>query len=519
MKTLLTSAAVAAAALALAPSAMAQPGGMVTQLIVKPSEFHAAHASRLSPAAMAPFVQSAGIGLEHVRSLGMQAQLMRLPQAMTVDEARAYAARLVSDGVAVAAGPDVRVFPAQVPNDPGYLNQWHFDTLVTGQPLGQNNYGLNLPAAWDLTTGSSQVVVALIDTGIRPHIDIDTDISDTVGRAVPGYDFISDVPTANDGDGWDADPRDPGDWVTLDDTNTTDFAGCLVDDSSWHGTHLAGLLGASTNNGAGVAAIDWNARLQPVRVLGKCGGITSDVIDGMRWAAGLSVPNAPVNLTPARVLNMSFNGSGVCSSVPGLQDAINDVRAQGAVLIVAAGNEGGTASNYFPGNCSGVINVTATDRQGRLPSYSNTGSVVTIAAPGGDDIDQYAGAIYSTLNTGTTVPAADTYAWVAGTSMATAHVSGVVSLMLAVKPDLSPDAVRDILRQTATPFPSYSGCTTSTCGAGIVRADTAVQAAGGYVPPPASTDGGGGGGSTGLITLLGLAGLAAWRRRGMTRAA
>ncbi|TQV65166.1 MAG: S8 family serine peptidase [Halothiobacillaceae bacterium] len=513
MKTRLIPAALAAAALALAPPAMARPGERVTQIIVKPSDFHAAHAQRLSPAAMAPFVQSAGIGLEHVRSLGMQTQVLRLPRPMSVDEARAYAARLVADGVVLDAGPDARVYPAQVPNDPDYSKQWHFDTLVTGRSSGQNSYGLNLPPAWDVTTGGSQVVVALIDTGIRPHMDIDADILDPTGRVVPGHDFISDVPTANDGDGRDGDPRDPGDWVTSADAGTADFSGCHVQDSSWHGTHLAGLLAAATNNGSGVAAIDWNARLQPVRVLGKCGGLISDVIDGLRWAAGLPVGGAPANVTPARVLNISFNGFGPCGSA--LQAAIDEVRAQRAVLVVAAGNEGGSAASYFPGNCSGVINVTATDRQGRLPSYSNTGSVVTLAAPGGDDLDHAAGAIYSTQNDGTTTPGADSYAWMIGTSMATAHVSGVASLILAVNPGLGPDEVRDILRQTATPFPSYSGCTTLTCGAGMVRADTAVQVAGGYVPPPppAPATDGGGGGSLGLLPLAGLAGLALLRRR------
>ncbi len=509
MKALLTSSAFVLAGLACA-SAHALAEAPVTQLLVKPSQFHAAHARELGPAALAPFVQAAGVPLEHVRSLGMQIQVLRLPQPMSLGEAHAFAARLVEDGVALVAEPDRRVYPSLVPNDPRYEDQWHYHAVNSG------NYGINLPGAWEVTTGGSSVVVALIDTGIRPHVDLDQGILDTSGRVIPGYDFIADVPTANDGDGRDADPSDPGDWVTEAESRTAAFDGCGVQESSWHGTHLAGTLAAASSNGMGVAAIDWNARLQPVRVLGKCGGYSSDVIDGLRWAAGLSVPGVPANLTPARVLNMSFNGLGTCSAVPGLQEAVDAVRSSQAVLMVAAGNEGANADAYFPGNCAGVINVTATTLQGQRASYSNTGDTVVLAAPGGASPN----GILSTSNDGTTDPGNDTYAEMIGTSMATAHVSGVVSLMLSVNPALSPNDVRTILQDTATAFPSEGGCTTSTCGAGIVNAEAAVRAAVGYTAPPAprqtdgsSSEGGGGGGSLGLLPLAGLAGLALLRRR------
>lgn len=495
---------VAVSLASLAHGSMGRDASLVTQLIVQPSRFHEAHASRLDANAMARFIHASGIALEHVRPMSGQAQVLRLPHPMSVDEARAHAAMLVDAGVAIRAEPDERVYPSLVPNDPFYSEQWHYHSLVTGQVYGLNNYGLNLPAAWDITTGSNGVVVAVIDTGLLPHEDIDA------GRVLSGYDFITDIFTANDGNARDPDPRDPGDWVTADEVSSI----CQEQDSSWHGTHIAATIGAASNNGLGVTGIDWQARLLPVRVLGKCGGDISDVIDGLRWSAGLAVPGVPDAVQPARVLNMSFTGPGACGDL--FQDAIDDIRSTGAVLVVAAGNASASATNYFPGNCSGVINVAATDRQGQKSYFSNTGSAVTLSAPGGGIADEEM--ILSAWNRGATVPAEDGYAFAAGTSMAAAHVSGVVSLMLAVNPSLGPGAVRDILRQTATPFPAYNSpdatgtnCTTSTCGAGIVRADAAVQAAIDYTPP--SLDGGGGGGAAGLLTLAGLAGLAAWRRR------
>jgi subtilisin family serine protease len=253
--------------------------------------------------------------------------------------------------------------------------------------------------------------------------------------------------------------------------------------SSWHGTHIAGTIGAATDNAKGVAGIDWRARLLPVRVLGKCGGLLSDIVDAMYWSAGLPVPKVPANPNAARVLNLSLSGPGACPQ--SLQQAFNAVTATGATVVVAAGNNAGSAGSYFPGNCSGVISVGATDRQGQRASYSNTGLAVTVSAPGGDpDVDT---GILSTANSGKTVPASDSYVAMAGTSMAAAQVSGVVALMQVVSPGLNPGAVRDALRVTATPFPQYGtskDCSIATCGAGIVRADWALLAAQGvdFVP-------------------------------------
>jgi serine protease len=482
----LTLALLAAGVGSLGQAAAPMTEAMVTQLIVQPASFHAAHAARLDAAGLAPFIQAAGVVMAHARPLPGQAQVLRLPYPMRLDEAQSLAARLVESGVARMAEPDVRVYPSLVPNDPSFLNQWYARALVTGRPYGQNNYGLNLPPAWDATLGSPSVVVAVLDTGLLAHADIDA------GRILPGYDFISGLDTngdgteddffyANDGNGRDADPSDPGDWVDAADRKL--HPECELSNSSWHGTHIAGIIGAATNNALGVAGTDWRACLLPVRVLGKCGGLLSDIVDAMYWSAGLTVPGTPANPNAARVLNLSLSGPGACPQ--SLQQALNAVTATGATVVVAAGNNAGSASSYFPGNCSGVISVGATDQQGQRASYSNTGLAVTVSAPGGDpDVDT---GILSTANSGKTVPASDSYVAMAGTSMAAAQVSGVVALMQAVRPGLNPAAVRDALRATATPFPHYGtsrDCSTATCGAGIVRADWALLAAQGvdFVP-------------------------------------
>ncbi len=298
----------------------------------------------------------------------------------------------------------------------------------------------------------------MIDTGYRPHADLS-------GRFVAGYDFIGDTLAANDGNGRDADASDPGDWITSAENSSGYFAGCGAGNSSWHGTHVAGTIGAAWNNAAGVAGINAVSKIQPLRVLGKCGGYTSDIADAIRWGAGLSVSGIPANPTPADVLNISLGGSGACSST--FQSAINAAVAAGTVVVVAAGNENTNASSFEPANCSNVITVAATGHTGKRAYYSNYGSTVEIAAPGGDA--QLGKTILSTLNAGTTAPGGDSYANYQGTSMATPHVVGVVSLMLSVKPSLTPAQVTSMLQATATPFPGGSTCTTSTCGAGIAK--------------------------------------------------
>jgi serine protease len=310
------------------------------------------------------------------------------------------------------------------------------------------------------------VVVAVIDTGYRPHADLAANI-------LQGYDFIGDTFVANDGNGRDTDASDPGDWINAGECGPGDPA--AFEASSWHGTHVAGTIAARTNNSVGVAGIAFNARIVPARVLGKCGGYTSDIADAIVWTSGGTVSGVPANANPAKVLSISLGGSGACDSTT--QNAINSARSRGASVIVAAGNSNANSSNFSPANCTGVVTVAAVGRNGGKASYSNFGATVEVAAPGGSG---GANSVLSTLNAGSMGPGADSYALYNGTSMATPHVSGVVALMLSVKPTLTPDQVTSILQSTARAFPA----TCSQCGSGIVNASAAVDAAIGGTTPP-----------------------------------
>ena len=222
-----------------------------------------------------------------------------------------------------------------------------------------------------------------------------------------------------------------------------------------------------------MAGINWKAKILPVRVLGKCGGYLSDIADGIRWASGAPVTNVPANANPAKVINVSIGGSGACSST--YQSAINTAISKGSVVVVSAGNDSSPASESQPGNCTGVITVGSTASDAWQASYSNYGPLVEISAPGGEI--SWDGGVLSTLNAGTTVPGAHNYAFYQGTSMAAPHVSGVISLMLARNPYLTPTEILNILKATATKFPNSSNCFgTTDCGAGIVNAFAALNA-------------------------------------------
>ncbi|AJW56896.1 S8 family peptidase [Burkholderia pseudomallei] len=393
-------------------------------------------------------------GIRIKRDMSGGATVLSLQRHVSLAQAEALARDFAADGAIEYAEPDARMHPFVMPNDTRYSEQWGYFNPTAGA---------NLPKAWDRTTGSARVVVAVIDTGYRPHADL-------AANLLPGYDFISDIPSANDGNGRDSDASDPGDWVSAqeDGDPSGPFYGCGASDSSWHGTHVAGTIGAVTNNGVGVAGISWVGKVLPVRVLGKCGGMLSDIADGMRWAAGLPVPGAPSNPNPAKVLNLSLGGYGrTCSST--YQNAINEITSRGANVVVAAGNNGGSVSTTQPANCRGVIAVGAIDSRGVRASFSNTGAAVKISAPGVG--------ILSTLNAGKTSPGVDSYASYSGTSMATPHVAGTVALMLAVNSTLSPSQILQRLQSSARPFSSGSSCSTSTCGAGLLDAGNAVDAA------------------------------------------
>ena len=477
--------ALLALSLLTAPLQAAQAGGGQTdRLIVK---FRTSSGSAPYTIMSAPRVHAmsavAGVELATLRVMTGGAQVLQLPSHMPLTEVAAIAAKIKSDPSVLYAEPDKMMRPMLTPNDVFYINQWNlWDT-----------WGARLPGAWDITTGSAGVIVAVIDTGIRPHVEF-------TGRTVPGYDFITLPSIANDGDGRDADPSDPGDWVAVNECDP--IAGSPREDSSWHGTYIAGVIGATGNNVIGVAGINWGSKILPVRVLGKCGGYTSDIIDAMRWAGGLAVPGVPNNPNPAQVLNLSLGSvsTGACGFTE--QIAIDELTAAGKVIVVAAGNDNADTMSYSPANCLGVITAGSTDRNGSKSTISNFGTAVTISAPGGDTYE----GIQSTHNTGLTGPGTDSYVFLQGTSVSTAHVSGVISLMLSANPLLTPSQVRDIIKASARPFPDGSTCTTRTCGAGIIDATAAVSRARGFIAPPptpattsttpapASNSGGGGGG-------------------------
>ena len=378
-------------------------------------------------------------------------------QAMTISSAQSIAAM---DNVEYAQ-PNYILQIMRTPDDPFYTLQWHY--FDNGSGVGQSPGGINLPTVWDANIGDHGVVIAVIDTGILPnHADI-------AGSAnlVPGYDMISNAFTANDGDGRDPDPTDTGDATAAGEC----YPGSPPSDSSWHGTHVAGTAGVGhTDNGIGVAGINWQISLQAVRVLGKCGGTIADINDAIRWAAGLTVPGVVVNPTPARVINMSLGGFGACANSPATQSAIDDAIAAGTTVVVAAGNSAQDAANFNPASCEGVITVAASDARGQLVTrYSNFGASVEIMAPGGDvqrddNGDGNPDGVLSMVQGG--------YAFYNGTSMASPHVAGVAALLLAREPALTPAQVSDRLQASATPR-NGTQCPRP-CGAGLLNATVAI---------------------------------------------
>ncbi|MFM5968718.1 MAG: S8 family serine peptidase [Micrococcales bacterium] len=360
------------------------------------------------------------------------------------------------------------------PADAYYPKQWHL--------FGE--HGINAPAAWNITTGSKSIVVAVIDTGITKHPDLDSQI-------VPGYDFVSSAASARDGDGWDSDPTDQG-----------DYSG--AESSSWHGTHVAGIIGAAANT-IGVIGVAPGVKIQPVRVLGADSGTTSDLISAIRWAAGLQVKdangnNVPMNPTPAKVINISMGTDGYTPcrlyvNQPGATEvALAAVKAAGVVTVTAAGNFNMPAGNSYPGNCYPTLNVGATGFSGDRAVYSNysivdpsTGEMVGVdlSAPGGDHTDFVGapadtnGRIISTRNDGKTTIGNPSYDYEEGTSMASPVVAGVVALVMSVKPNLTFDDVwLKVISPTLTPFDATSSCaSTKACGGGIINAAAAVAMA------------------------------------------
>ena len=395
-----------------------------------------------------------GVNLKHQRVLATGASLVKMPNGKG---ARNLAKRLAKQAGVAYVEENARMYPLLTPNDTYYTSQWHYY---------ESTAGLNLPSAWDVTNGSG-TVVAVLDTGITDHSDLD-------GNVIAGYDFVSSAANARDGNGRDSNPDDEGDWAGAGEC----YSGSPASNSSWHGTHVAGTVAAVSNNSKGVAGVAYGAKIMPVRVLAKCGGTLADIADAIIWSSGGSVSGVSNTSTPADVINMSLGGSGSCGST--YQNAINTAVGNGSTVVVAAGNSNTNASNARPANCSNVVTVAASDRQGNRASYSNYGSVVDVTAPGGETATSSNG-VASTLNSGSTTPGSESYAYYQGTSMAAPHVAGVAALMLSVDSTLSPAQVESTLKSTVRPL---AGSCSGGCGAGLVDASAAVAAVDGGGTPP-----------------------------------
>lgn len=441
------------------------------------------------------------------------AERIQVVRATGVDAAT-LARELAADPEVESATPNGRKRKVVAPNDPLYPasateRRSNGLTIQRGPAAGQwylrkpddtIKSAIDIEAAWDRTRGSGNVVVAVLDTGVR------FDHPDLAGRLLPGYDFVSNPTVANDGDGRDADPSDPGDWVTSADGQTATFNGCDPASSSWHGTSTASLIGAQTGNALGMAGAAPGVLVQPVRVLGKCFGYDSDILAAMRWAAGLPVPGVPANPHPAKVINMSLGSPDPCDA--NYQQAVNEVLAKGVMIVAAAGNSAGGPVGS-PASCPGVVAVGGLRHAGTKVGYSDLGPEIAISAPAGNCVNTADGTpclypILAATNTGTQGPVGstwtDSYDITVGTSFASPLAASVAALVWSRRPELSVAQVRSALQSSARPFPAIGTdpstalvcqppqagveqlqcyCTTALCGAGMLDAGAAVAAVAG----------------------------------------
>ncbi|MBQ1658187.1 MAG: S8 family serine peptidase [Rhodocyclaceae bacterium] len=429
-----------------------------------------------------------------------------------------------------------------LPNDPYFGEyQWY---------LQANDYAaIRAQGAWDITTGSPSVPVAVVDTGVRPeHPDLAPNL-------LPGYDFTSYeivlggqlyLDFSLDGDDIDPDPSDPGDFRPR-------CIGLMQrTSSSWHGTMVSGLIAAAGNNSQGIAGLNWNGRILPVRVGGQQGISDAAAIAGIRWAAGMPVIGVPDNPHPVKVINASFGAEfgglrveGTCREIPNSPNSspfwaelASDLTGKGVMLVAAAGNNRQPVAE--PANCPGAIAVAALTDDGYKAEYSSFGPDVFISAPGGMGCygePLLCGGLLTTV--GSNGYSAET---TAGTSFAAPLVSGAIALMLSANSTLTPNDVKAILKETARPFPydpslplcsgtasEKCNCTTDTCGAGILDVEAAVRRAYDFGPsssqpevlPPEvqpAEESSGGGGAADWLALFGLLGLAAGGKRRLRKA-
>jgi serine protease len=344
------------------------------------------------------------------------------------------------------AEPNYRVRTLLTPTDPAYVFQWHYPAI-------------SLPQAWNITTGSADVRVAVIDTGVYlAHPDLQ-------GQLVDGYDFVSSPSTSNDGDGLDPDPSDPGDSIH-------------VGSSSWHGTHVTGTLVAHMNNREGGTGVAPGVRVMPIRALGRGGGLAYDVLQAVRYAAGMENDSGVLPERSADIINQSLGGAGYSQYA---QDLYNSVRAKGILLIASAGNEN-TDEPMYPASYAGVVSVAATDVRGARAPYSNRGTFVDVAAPGGvmsedRNNDGYSDGILSTSVAESESGLEKSYVYYQGTSMAAPHVAGIAALMKSVHPQMTPEEFESLLVSGAITQDKGAVGRDNDYGYGLINAYSAVEAA------------------------------------------
>ena len=432
------------AQLALESWADAEPTG---RLIVK---YHAAEDPRLhrrGPLRFKRSVMHEQKQLKLHRRLSEYKELLTTAEPQSIEQLKAKAKSLNDEAYVQYASVEYRRYTFRQPNDPLYRGaQAPGDQAY----LYEGQYSMNAPGAWDISVGSSSSVIAIVDTGILAE---HPEIKD---RSIPelGYDFVSaDSPqvftSANDGDGRDSDPTDPGD-------------PCRGSASSWHGTEVASAAAANSNNGEGFSGIDWNAQLLHARALGTCGGNDADIIDAIRWSVGLPVEGAPNNPNPANVVNLSLGGPTECTTA--WQDVIDELATLNVVFVMAAGNENTNALRSAPANCANVITVGSSTPGGLVDvGFSNYGLKVTIATAGRNIV------VASNQGSASADPDGYYHTTETGTSLSAALVSGAISLMHSIDPDLGPSEVRALLHETATDFASGNNCDTYYCGGGILN--------------------------------------------------
>ena len=457
-------------------------------------------------------VERAGLGLTQHRPITEHLHVVQV-EPVASEALEQTLARLRADPDVEYVEPDGhRYAHAAAPNDTLYPQQWYMQSS-TATPSA-----VDAQTVWSMyTTGSSTLVIADIDTGaLYTHPDL-LSTTQTGGRLLPGYCFISDAFVANNSTCPGPDASDPGDWVTQSDIDSSpngECSGSSVSPSSWHGTRTAGILGAITNNSVGIAGMTWNSQILPVRALGKCGGFDSDIVSGMLWAAGISVSNTPANTHPAKIINMSLGGTGACPQ--SYQDAISQVNALGILVVVSAGNEGGPVD--APANCAGVAGIAGLRQAGTKVGFSSLGPEVVLSAPAGNCVNSapfssqnpclYS--IETTFNDGQTSPDPNGNTYTdqvlnpnLGTSFSAPIVSGIAALMSAANSKLNSCQLIARLKEGAQPFPQTSAgettqppmchvpansndvqdaeciCTTDgqTCGAGMANGPGALAAA------------------------------------------